>query len=200
MTSMFKVSRFACALFAFLILSSVTPAQSEEKRYAELPNFHQITASLYRGGQPAEGGFKILASLGIKTVLNLRDRDERERLEEAEVRRAGLRYFNVPLDVFDRPSDRDIERVLAIIAAPENQTVFVHCKRGSDRTGVVIACYRITHDRWTNEQAKSEAKRYGIGFWQVKMKDFIGDYYKRRVEEQKKALTRRVEQRVVVVD
>ncbi len=194
MTSMLKASRFACALFAFLILSSATHAQSEEKRYAELPNFHQITATLYRGGQPAEGGYKILASLGIKTVVNLRDRDEREQLEEAEVRRAGLRYFNVPLDTFDRPSDTDVERVLAIITAPENQKVFIHCKRGSDRTGIVIACYRITHDHWTSEQAKSEAKRYGIGFWQVKMKDYIGDYYKRRVEEQKKALAGRVEQ------
>ena len=59
MTSMLKASRFACALFAFLILSSATHAQSEAKRYAELPNFHKISATLYRGGQPAEGGFKI---------------------------------------------------------------------------------------------------------------------------------------------
>jgi protein tyrosine/serine phosphatase len=122
-----------------------------------------------------------LALLGIKTVINLRDDDERARAEGEEALAAGLRYFNVPLDNFGRPSDAKVERVLALIATPENQPVFVHCKRGADRTGTIIAIYRIAHDGWTSDRAKTEANQHGMIFWQVGMKDYIHDYYQRRL-------------------
>ncbi len=79
----------------------------------------------------------------------------------------GLRYFNVPTGRLGRPSDERIESVLAIINASENQPVFVHCRRGADRTGTVIAIYRIEHDGWTSERAKAEANHYGMGFWHI---------------------------------
>lgn len=195
---MSKSSRFIPAMLVLLILASASRAQDETK-YKELPNFHKVNARLYRGGQPGDGGFQRLASLGIKTVLNLRDADERASLEEKEARAAGLRYFNVPLDGIGKPSDEKIERALAVINAPENQPVFVHCKRGADRTGTVIACYRISHDGWTSEQAKEEAKRYGLGFWEVGMKDYIHDYYERQKAGKAKVSRRRLEQRRLVV-
>jgi uncharacterized protein (TIGR01244 family) len=195
---MFKSLRIISTALALLIAVSAASAQDEAK-YKELPNFHQVNANLYRGGQPKEGGLQRLAGLGIKTVINLRDDDERARAEEKEARAAGLRYFNIPLDNFGKPADEKIDRVLALINASENQPVFVHCKRGADRTGTVIAIYRISHDGWTSEQAKAEAKRYGIGFWQVGMKDYIHDYYERRSAGKAKASKWSVEQRRLVV-
>jgi tyrosine-protein phosphatase SIW14 len=146
--------------------------------FAELPNFHAVNARLYRGGQPRADGLRRLAALGIKTVINLRDDDERARAEEKEAKAAGLRYFNVPLGRLGRPKDTEVEHVLALIDAPENGVVFVHCAKGQDRTGTVVAVYRITHDGWTSEQAKREANRYGMKFWQSGMKDYISDYYR----------------------
>src|SRR4051812_35022383 len=52
------------------------PAEAEES-YTGLPNFHRVSANLYRGGQPGRGGLSKLAELGVKTVLNLRDDDGR---------------------------------------------------------------------------------------------------------------------------
>jgi tyrosine-protein phosphatase SIW14 len=180
---MLKSLRCLSALLA-LVLAAAAPAAAQardETKYRELPNFHRVNAELYRGGQPAAGGYLRLASLGIKTIISLRDADERAAVEERGARAAGLRYFNIPLDSLGRPSVEKIERVLSIINAPENQPVFVHCKRGADRTGTVIACYRISQDGWTSERAKAEANRYGLGFWEVGMKSFIRDYYERRV-------------------
>ena len=75
----------------------------------------------------------------------------------------------------------DVERVLTIIDAPENQPVFVHCRRGADRTGTIIACYRITHDGWNADQAKKEARRYGLSRLQGGMMNYIEKFYRSHV-------------------
>lgn len=126
-----------------------------------------------------KNGMQRLAALGIKTVINLRGADEGTHAEEAEARAAGLRYFNVPMRDLSRPTDAQVERVLAIINDSQNGTVFVHCNHGKDRTGVIIACYRISHDGWTSAKAKAEAKHYGMSWVQFGMKDYISDYYRR---------------------
>jgi protein tyrosine/serine phosphatase len=172
------------AIFAFgFVLATFTAAQDQkEARYKELPNFHPVNSNLYRGGQPEIGGLEQLKKLGVKTIINLRDDDERARAEKAEAESMGFRYFNIPFASFDRPSDKAVDEVLKLIDTQENSPLFIHCKRGSDRTGTVIAIYRIEHDGWDGEKAKAEAKRYGMGFWQVGMKDYIHDYYDRKAQ------------------
>jgi tyrosine-protein phosphatase SIW14 len=155
-----------------------TPQAQEKSAYKELPNFHHVSEKLYRGAQPKNGGIQRLASLGIKTIISLRKSDEKARVEEAEARSAGLRYFNVPFNRQGRPTDEQVNRVLAIINASENQPVFVHCQQGVDRTGLIIACYRIANDHWSSERAKAEANTYGMHFWEWGMKGYIHDFYK----------------------
>jgi uncharacterized protein (TIGR01244 family) len=124
---------------------------------------------------------KEIAALGIKTVINLRGEDERTRDEEIAANAAGLRYFSVPLPGFRRPKDSQVEKILGLIGDSHNWPVFVHCRHGEDRTGIIIAAYRISQDGWSAEQAKEEAKRHGMSRFQFWMKDYIGDYYKRRL-------------------
>ena len=69
--------------------------------------------------------------------------------------------------------------MLGIINDPENQPVFIHCHHGKDRTGTVVACYRISHDGWTAERAKYEAQRYGPGWVEIGMNHYIDKYYAR---------------------
>jgi tyrosine-protein phosphatase SIW14 len=161
-------------IFAWAALS---PAQ---ERFKELPNFGRVNERLYRGGQPREGGMQKLKALGVNTVINLRDNDEHAVAEAEEAKTVGLRYFNVPFKRLSRPSDSQITQVLSLIDTNENGVVFVHCNQGWDRTGTVIAIYRISRDEWTDEEAKREARRFGMKFWQVQMKDYISDYYRDR--------------------
>jgi len=171
---------FASVIIATLALVSF--AQTEV-RYPELPNFHQVNPQLYRGAQPKVGGVRKLAALGIKTILNLRREDDHTRAEAVAARAAGLRYFNVPMPGTSKPTDAQINRVLAIINSPANQPVFVHCQRGADRTGTVIACYRILKDGWTARQAKKEAEHYGMYWTERGMKEYIEDFYARYKQE-----------------
>ncbi len=149
----------------------------------DVPNFYKVNENLYRGGQPNEAGFAELKRLGIKTVIDLRDNDDKASKESALVEKAGMRFINLPLDNWARPGIADIEKILAAVNSAANQPVFIHCKRGSDRTGTVIAVYRMTHDGWDAKRAGDEAEKFGIGWWQFAMRDFINDYYRDRVEK-----------------
>jgi tyrosine-protein phosphatase SIW14 len=140
-----------------------------------IPNFHQVNEHLYRGGQPAPDTWQHIAKLGVKTVIDLRREDEHSTAEEAKAVAAfGMNYVNVPMKGVVAPTDEQIAKVMALLDSKE--PVFVHCKKGMDRTGTVIACYRIAHDRWQREQALQEAKSLGMGAVQVGLKHYIKVY------------------------
>lgn len=174
-----RLSRLRIISVAVMLLVATANVPSRETKEENLPNFHKVNEQLYRGAQPLTGGMKEIAALGIKTVINLRGEDERTRDGATEASAAGLRYFSVPLPGLRRPKDSQVERILALINDSQNWPVFIHCHHGEDRTGTIIAVYRISNDGWSSEQAKKEAKRYGMSRFQFGMKDYIGDYYKR---------------------
>jgi len=147
--------------------------------YSELPNFHQVNAALYRGAQPLAGGLQTLKEIGIRTIINLRHDAAKARAEGDEAHRLGLRYYSVPLPDLRLPSDKVVRQVFEIINSAENHPVFVHCHHGKDRTGTIIACYRISHDGWTATEARKEAEQIGMSWAQLRMKRYIDKFYKR---------------------
>lgn len=176
-------TRWGIAALFVALSAFITGAQEKAQRYKELPNFHQVNERLYRGGQPKDGGLERLAALGVKTIVNLRGAGDGTTGEEAKARTLGMRFVSLPMPNVGRPTGEQIARALEIIDDPANAPVFVHCKRGADRTGVLIAAYRIKHDGWTDEQAITEANRHGMGFIQFRKRDFLSDYYKDQKRE-----------------
>lgn len=136
-------------------------------------NFHQVDAHLYRGAQPTDQGFKSLAKIGIRTVVDLRGGRELGGNEQKIVEAAGMHYVHVPFAGLAAPSDQQIATVFNVLNDPSAWPVFVHCRRGADRTGTVIACYRISHDRWDNNKALEEARLHGMSRIEHAMKEYI---------------------------
>jgi protein-tyrosine phosphatase len=136
-------------------------------------NFHQVNESVYRGAQPTSEGFENLAKIGVKTVLDLRENGERSSREAELVASLGMRYVNVPMTGLTPPTSAEITRILVLLEAPTTGSVFVHCMRGADRTGAVIAAYRIDHDHWDNNRALNEAMSLGMSFFQLPRQNFI---------------------------
>jgi len=139
-----------------------------------VPNFHQVNEHVFRGGQPSDQGWPSLAHLGVKTIIDLRLKDEHPTEREAQaVEAAGMRYFNVPMHGIVAPSDEQVAKVLTLFDSTTDGSVFVHCRRGADRTGTVIACYRMIHDGWDNQKAFKEAKSLGMSWTQIGMKRYV---------------------------
>jgi tyrosine-protein phosphatase SIW14 len=145
-------------------------------------NFYQVDQHVFRGAQPTPEGFQYLANLGVKTVLDLREADERSKFEERLVTAAGLKYVNVPMTGLMPPTEAETSRVLGILEDASAGPVFVHCKRGADRTGAVIAAYRIDHDGWENARALKEAMSRGMSVFQFPRQSYIRSFRPRTVE------------------
>ena len=140
---------------------------------AGLPNLFRVTANLYRSAQPAREGFALLATQPslldgdrpIKTVVSLRVFHEDAPLVPPA---SGLRLEEISFKTW-HPEDEDVVKFLRIVSTPELQPVLVHCQHGSDRTGTMVAIYRIVFEGWTKAQATDEMVHGGYGFhplWQ----------------------------------
>lgn len=136
--------------------------------HAGLPNLHRVNATLYRSAQPSHEGFAFLseqlsldhADSPIKTVVSLRlsDGDAPHVAATSPLRLEQIRFKPW------RPTNEDVVKFLRIATTPALQPVLVHCKHGSDRTGVMVAIYRVAYEGWTKEQATSEMVGGGFGF------------------------------------
>lgn len=140
-----------------------------------IANFRKVNPHLYRGAQPDEAGVRHLREMGIGTIIDLRAPSEAGPDEKKTAASAGMAYHNVPMSGFLRPKTESVRAALAIIEKSPSP-VFVHCRYGCDRTGTIIACYRVGHDGWTRGAALDEAKRFGMYPWEVGMKSFVRDF------------------------
>jgi protein tyrosine/serine phosphatase len=163
---------------SFSLAASLTLASAGASSHSEnLPNFQKVDAHVYRGAQPTNNGFKDLAERGIKTVVDLRDIGEHSQADEQKaVTDLGMRYVSIPMQGMSTPKDRQIAAVLALFNDVTSGPVFVHCKRGADRTGTVIAVYRMLHDGWDSKKALSEAKSYGMSVFQRAMQRYVTEF------------------------
>jgi tyrosine-protein phosphatase SIW14 len=148
----------------------------------EIKNFYQVDQHVYRGAQPNDDGFKYLAKIGVKTVIDLREADERSKAEERVVTAAGMKYVNVPMTGLTPPREAEIAKILGLLEDEQTGPVFVHCKRGADRTGAVIAAYRIEHDRWDNARALNEAMSRGMSFFEFPRQSYIRTFRPRTID------------------
>jgi tyrosine-protein phosphatase SIW14 len=133
-----------------------------------------VAPGLYRGGQPDADGVQWLSSIGVKTVINLRHYhgDHERELVQA----AGMRYVRIPLESTDPPTEDQVRRFLRVVNDPENQPVYVHCLHGVDRTGTMIAVYRMQHQGWSNVDALSEMEYFGAHSILHDLRRFVGSF------------------------
>jgi len=132
-----------------------------EPRFARrVPNARGVTYAaevapgLYRGGQPDADGIAWLKSIGVKTVINLRH--YHGDTEGQRVTAAGMRYERIPLESSDAPRRAQVLRFMELVNDAANRPVYVHCLHGVDRTGTLMAVYRMEMEGWSNAEAFAE--------------------------------------------
>lgn len=130
-----------------------TPVISEH-----LNNWHKVDSRVYRSEQPDSRAMAEIEAFGIKRILNLREFHN----DNDEIRKTSLKSFRVPIKT-SAINDDHIVQALRIISSSD-EPILVHCWHGADRTGTVIAMYRIIYQGWSREQAIDELVNGGYNY------------------------------------
>jgi protein tyrosine/serine phosphatase len=168
------ISSYLCSI---VVLAGLPLAAMASSSVPGVGNFEKVNDLVYRGAQPTDEGFQSLARLGVHTVIDLQESGSARAInEEKNVKAAGMQYINVPMEGMQTPSNESVSKVLAVLESGNSGPIFVHCHRGADRTGGIIACYRIEHDHWSNQKALSEARSMGMSWYQVAIQRYVKNY------------------------
>jgi protein tyrosine/serine phosphatase len=140
--------------------ASATHATARKLSVSGLPNLGEVTPTLYRGAQPTGKGFETLAKMGVNIVIDLRDGSE-GKVEEKEVTQSGMKFVAIPWGC-SSPKDDDFAKFLTVMRDNPDKKVFVHCRLGVDRTGMMVAAYRMNEQGWTPDEALREMRAFGF--------------------------------------
>ena len=121
-------------------------------------NLYKVDDDLYRSEQPTKEGMEALESMGIKSIVNVRNilNDRREG------KATKLDLYKKRINTWTIKYSEIIDALRLIQKAPK--PVLIHCKHGSDRTGCIVAAYRIAFMNWTKEEAIKEFQLGGYGY------------------------------------
>ena len=123
-------------------------AEKVDSKYFK--RFYKISDSVYRSEQPSKKAFAQLEGKGFKTILNLRRlKDDNRKARHTNLQLEHLRFKSKEL------SEENLIDALRIIKDAQ-KPILIHCWHGSDRTGAVIAAYRIIYQNWSKTEAIAE--------------------------------------------
>ena len=138
-----------------------TYAKSDEKlTLPGVANFGRLAANLYRGANPEMAAYPSLRNFGIDTVVRFSTGDEFIAAEKARVESLGMAFISLPWRAADLPETNQVVSFLSLVRNHPEHTYFVHCREGVDRTGVMVALYRVAIDGWSTDEAIDEMKAF----------------------------------------
>jgi tyrosine-protein phosphatase SIW14 len=170
-------AQYAASLSGAAVLPA--PPIAEPIRFSGVGNFGRVAGNLYRGAQPSAEGFAELKKLGVGIVVNFRDEPSEQTKEQRTAEALGMRYVGIGWHARKEPTDAQVAEFLHLVRANPQSKIFVHCHWGADRTGVMVATYRIAEERWTAEQATAEMKAFHLHFWLPHLKRYVAGFPRR---------------------
>ena len=123
-----------------------------------VPNFGEVTPNLYRGGLASGEGIKALKKLGMDVIIDTHANDVSE---QRDVQALGMKYVAIPWHC-PWPHDEVFAKFLKVVHDNKGKKMFVHCRLGDDRTGMMVAAYRIAEEGWTADEAMNEMRSFGF--------------------------------------
>jgi protein tyrosine/serine phosphatase len=160
---------FVAALLA-LPLGTRATAQSRPAAWASavelagVTNLHAVAPNIFRSAQPTAAGFRALAQQhGIKTVVSMRANHADHWL----VRGTDIKVVPFPTNTWHIRRASVVGALRTLRTASPAAPVLLHCQHGADRTGLIMALYRVLYQGWTKQAALEEMQNGGFGYHAV---------------------------------
>jgi protein tyrosine phosphatase len=123
-----------------------------------LPHFAQVSPTLFRGARPNRIGLAHLQEMKVEIVVDLEAWFDFNPCEWFWASKNLVTYKNLPCS----PWHPEMEDIDAFLDETKKGVVFVHCKQGCDRTGYIVAAYRVLVMGWSKEDAIAEMRAFGL--------------------------------------
>jgi protein tyrosine phosphatase (PTP) superfamily phosphohydrolase (DUF442 family) len=123
---------------------------------AGVPNFGKLNDHIWRSGQPSRAGYRLLASQGLKTVVNLRE----EFPQDKDLIPAGVQYIYIPIKDEHAPTQEQAQQFINAASDPANWPLLVHCHAGEGRAGTMAALVRCSLDKWDDSAVMKETNTF----------------------------------------
>jgi protein tyrosine/serine phosphatase len=138
-------------LVVIMLCFSLLGHSQQGEMQLSIKNFHSVDGQVYRSAQPSAKGFKQAEKAGLKTVLSLR----KMKFDQRRIKKqSNLHILHFPLET-KTIAYQDLLTAMVLIDEAQ-KPLLVHCRRGIDRTGIVVATYRMLKHSWTKEKAIEE--------------------------------------------
>lgn len=171
--AMRTMPRFVLMMGMATVLTACTTMQSmpmtHPPHWATLidasANFYQVDDRLYRSEKLTTQDLALLERTGVRTIINLRffDRDDDQQAFDG----TAIRLVNTPLLTWSIQPDELAQVLHTIHEAQKDGAVLVHCYHGADRTGIVVAMYRVIYQGWSIADAKAEMQQGNFGYHSI---------------------------------
>ncbi len=162
--------RFVCVAFVLFLSNFVVTVQSNALCTPE-----KVSEGVFRGPHPKEADLRELSGMGIGTVLSLENNPSVVAEEERACRSLNINFVNIPLSELAPPSPGALKQAVHVIQQYRDGGIYVHCRRGIDRTGYVIASFRMLVEDRKLDTAYKECCDHGHSklfyfFWKNSLK------------------------------
>lgn len=166
---------------AYVAICLLTPLEAndkptiklEKKKLGAMPNSSAL-ADIFFGGQPSKEDLVEAKKKGIKSIINLRTREEMDFDEGEYVKELGIIYFQIPFQGVAGLTDEVFDKTRVILNDKSARPLLFHCLT-ANRVGAVWLAHRVLDQKVSFEEALKEAKEIGLktpGFVD-KAKDYI---------------------------
>lgn len=149
------------------------PKMLEPAKCGSVKQLH-VLDDIYLAGQPSAEDFQEFKKRGVKSVLNLRTKEEMDFDEAKTLKSLGLEYHHIPIAGSDSLTDENFDKLRKLLNEKEQRPMLLHCT-AANRVGAVWLAHRVLDGGLAYDAALAEAKTVGLKApaLEAKAKDYI---------------------------
>jgi protein tyrosine/serine phosphatase len=149
------------------VLSNAVAANCDNPLDEKIKNSCIVNEKLWRGAKPDEAAAASLVGHGVKTIVNLEllhdDLSAFTNAKNNNPAAHNIQYFRIRdwepiVAISHRLVDRHVAEFIAITRSAPTP-IYVHCRSGRNRTGVMVAAYKVFNGT-PIEEAVADMKRF----------------------------------------
>lgn len=141
---------------------------------AEIRNLSAHEELVFASGQPTQEQVQVLASAGVRHIINLRPAAEQDWNEAALVQSLGMEYHSIPVSGASGVTSENAQSLSELLASLDGAPVLVHCA-SSNRVGALVALSALESEGLSVEEALARGRSWGLTGMEPAVREILSD-------------------------